>query len=125
MKLKKSQICERAACLLEEVGWHRGSIYRTDRDTGEVTSMCMLGAMTVAGYGTLKLHGAANDPDVAPNVHLAHEIRFEKESAGEFMSATGERRVPLTVWNDRRSRAKEEVVAKLRKWAADYKAKGE
>jgi hypothetical protein len=88
------EILLKAADLIESRGWTR---YQFENSEG---SLCMIGAMRVAVYGSTSLNSPAENELIMADNKLAGFL-------GCHVSA----------WNDRGAVSKEEVIAKLREAA--------
>lgn len=98
-----AQVLDQAADLLEQRGWIQGRMYADE-------GLCAVGA----------IFSTARDLDVYRHAIVA----FATEIGFEYPWGVG-RPCPISAWNDRDGRTKEEVVDHLR-WAAKHarEAKG-
>jgi len=96
-------IRNRAADLLEQVGWCQGELFRHD-SLGEVVGRCAVGALMSAG----------RDNPVDYPFRLAVQVARELELVALSPAIRDDTAAVLETWNDAPERTKEEVVAALR-----------
>lgn len=111
--MKTSEILDKAADVIEERGWWRGSFAES---SGRNCKVCALGAMNVAS-------GLAPDDALGPDVHKAAMALADHVGLAHEASGLGATYAVGDHWNDSRTSA-EEVVRELRAAAASEREAG-
>jgi hypothetical protein len=96
------QVARQAATVIEQRGWHQGGWL------GPNGAVCIRGAFNVAAYG---ISAMGKSPA---------ELEFTRWMATLVVVPTNGIEPCLDLWNDDKSRTKEEVLAYLNKFAEEH-----